>query len=556
MKPALDSAVIRDHVIHVPATPWTPLTFEQALDQAVARWPAAEALVIEGSRIDWTGLRAQAQTVARGLRALGIGHGDHVAVCTGNRIEWVAFYFGAALIGAVTVPVNTRFKTDELRYCLTQADVRLLLVADRLLKVDFIAMLREIVSGIDHALPCAELPLLRHVVVLGDEVPEGTIDWSALVAAARDQPLPGGLAKPDDVVLIQYTSGSTSFPKGVQLSHDNMLHNADAIGQRIGLEPHDRYFSARPFFHVAGTTLSILTALTQGACLVSTATYDAGTSLDMIERERCTFLSGNDPMFQMMLSHPSFPGRKLALRGGWGSCTPQMMEQAEAKLGMKTICHAYGLSEASPNVCMSDWRDPPQKRWHSYALPLPGLSVRMVDPLTGLAVGPGATGEIQVKGWSLMKGYYGMPEQTASTFTADGWLKTGDLGTFDDEGRMHFIGRIKEVFRVGGENVAPAEVEDLLLRHPAIAQAQVVGVPDARLGEVGAAYVVLKAGEHLEPQALIEWTRARIAGFKVPRHARVVDGFEAIGMTGSVKVQKNRLREHALRDFGIVEPQK
>jgi fatty-acyl-CoA synthase len=259
-------------------------------------------------------------------------------------------------------------------------------------------------------------------------------------------------------------------------------------------------------------------------------------------------------MFQMMLSHPTYADRSLMLRGGWGSCTPQMMEQAEARLGMKSICHAYGLSEASPNVCMSDWRDPPQKRWHSYALPLPGLSVRMVDPASGALVAAGEQGEIQVRGWSIMKGYYGMPEETAKTFTGDGWLKTGDLGTWDADGRMHFIGRIKEVFRVGGENVAPAEVEDLLLRNPAVAQAQVVGVPDARLGEVGAAYVVLRPGAALEPQALIDWAKPLIAGFKVPRHVKVVDGFEAIGMTGSVKVQKNRLREHALRDFGLEPP--
>ncbi|MBY0440255.1 MAG: AMP-binding protein [Burkholderiales bacterium] len=542
-----------DNVVHVPeraSTPWVPVTFEQSLAAAALRWPDREALVIDGARWTFGRLQCEAQRVARALVAHGVAPGDHVGICTGNRVEWVSFFLGAALAGAVTVPVNTRFKADELRYCLAQADVTLLAVADRFLKVDFIAMLRGIEPAVDAALPGAALPRLRHVAVLGEDIPAGASGWDAFLAAGEALPVPSGRAAPGSVVLIQYTSGSTSFPKGVQLSHDNMLRNADAIADRIGLEAGDRYFSARPFFHVAGTTLSILAALSRGSCLVSTPVFDAGTSLDGIEAERCTFLSGNDPMFQMMLSHPSLPSRKLVLRGGWGSCTPQMMQAAEETLGMK-ICHAYGLSEASPNVCMSDWRDPPEKRWNSYALPLPGLSVRMVDAQTGRAVPAGATGEIQVKGWSLMQGYYGMPEQTAQTFTADGWLRTGDLGTFDAQGRMHFIGRIKEVFRVGGENVAPAEVEDLLLRHPAVAQAQVVGVPDARLGEVGAAYVVLREGADLSPAELIEWTRPRIANFKVPRHAKVVDGFEAIGMTASVKVQKNRLREHALRDFGL-----
>jgi fatty-acyl-CoA synthase len=549
----MDIATIADDGVYVAeagAARWTPATFEQALATTALRWPEREALVIEGARWTFARLQSEAQRVARALVAHGVQPGDPVGICTGNRVEWVAFFLGAALAGAVTVPVNTRFKADELRYCLFQADVTLLVVADRFLRVDFVSMLRGIEPAIDSGLPGAALPRLRHVAVLGEDVPCGAVSWEAFLAAGDGRPVPAGAASADDVVLIQYTSGSTSFPKGVQLSHHNMLRNADAIAQRIGLESDDRYFSARPFFHVAGTTLSILAALSRGACLVSTPVFDAGTSLDAIEAERCTFLSGNDPMFQMMLSHPSLPSRRLCLRGGWGACTPQMMQAAEETFGM-TICHAYGLSEASPNVCMSDRRDPPDRRWNGFALPLPGLSVRMIDPDTGALAAAGATGEIQLRGWSVMKGYYGMPEQTAQTFTADGWLRTGDLGTFDEQGRMHFISRIKEVFRVGGENVAPAEVEDLLLRHPAVAQAQVVGVPDARLGEVGAAYVVLRAGAAIEPAELIEWTRPRIAGFKVPRYARVVDGFEAIGMTASVKVQKNRLREHALRDFGL-----
>ena len=550
----MDRAIFSGNVVHVPvaaSTPWVPATFAQVLDAAVARGAEREALVVDGVRWSFGQLRQAAQRVARALVAHGVQPGDRVAVCTGNRVEWVAFFLGAGLAGAVTVPVNTRFKSEELRYCLAQSGAVLLAVADRFLKVDFIAMLREIEPALDRTLPGAQLPSLRHVAVFGSDVPAATVGWEAFLATGDALPLPARRATPDDVVLIQYTSGSTSFPKGVRLSHDAMLRNADAIARRIGLDAGDRYFSARPFFHVAGTTLSILAALCRGACLVSTPSFDAGTSLDALEAEQCTFLSGNDPMFQMMLSHPSLQSRRLSLRGGWGSCTPQMMQAAEEAFGMK-ICHAYGLSEAAPNVCMSDWRDPPEKRWNSFALPLAGLSVRMADPATGEALPAGATGEIQVRGWSLMKGYHGMPEQTAQTFTADGWLRTGDLGTFDADGRMHFIGRIKEVFRVGGENVAPAEVEDLLLRHPAVAQAQVVGVPDARLGEVGAAYVVLREGASLEPAALIEWTRTRIAGFKVPRYAKVVDGFEAIGMTASVKVQKNRLREHALRDFGLV----
>jgi fatty-acyl-CoA synthase len=315
----MDIATITDNVVQVSGAEgarWTPLTFERALATAALRWPQQEALVIEGTRWTFSRLQAEAQRVARALVACGVQPGDHVGICTGNRVEWVALFLGAALAGAVTVPVNTRFKADELRYCLSQADVTVLVLADRFLKVDFVAMLRAIEPAIDAVLPGSALPRLRQVAVLGADVPAGALAWEAWLAAGDGRALPAGCAGADDVVLIQYTSGSTSFPKGVQLSHDSMLRNADAIAGRIGLEAGDRYFSARPFFHVAGTTLSILAALSRGACLVSTPAFDAGTSLDAIEAERCTFLSGNDPMFQMMLSHPSLPSRRLALRGG------------------------------------------------------------------------------------------------------------------------------------------------------------------------------------------------------------------------------------------------
>jgi fatty-acyl-CoA synthase len=356
---------------------------------------------------------------------------------------------------------------------------------------------------------------------------------------------------PGDVLLMQFTSGTTSYPKGVMLTHDNMLRNAAYVAERFDLRQSDRYYSARPFYHVAGTTLSLLAALTVGACLVSSASFDPGEALRVMSRERCTHTSGNDTMFLMMLNHPDFASYPLELRGGWASAGPEASRKIIERMGMTGLCHAYGLSEASPNVCMSWHDDDVDKRINGWAHVLEGIDVSIADPESGKELPPGATGEILVRGWSVMQGYYKMPEQTAKAIDTDGWLHTGDFGVMDEDGRLRFASRIKDVFRVGGENVAPAEVEDVLHKHPAIKQAQVIGVPDARLIEVPAAYVILNEGERAAPEEIIEWSKARMANFRVPRYVKIVDTFENIGMTGSAKVQKNKLRAQALIDFQL-----
>jgi fatty-acyl-CoA synthase len=512
----------------------------------------AEALVIDGRRLTYAELQDRVSEVTLGLRALGIRRGDHVAVCMGNSLEWATFFYAAASIGAVTVPVNTRFKADELKYCLEQADVKLLFVADRFLKIDFVAMLREVCPGIDHSLPDPVLPRLANVIVLGSDVPRGALAYRDMLAlgATYDEP-DLDMVGSGDVLLMQYTSGTTSYPKGVMLTHDNMLRNAAYISARIGLAAGDRYYSARPFYHVAGTTLSLLAALTTGACLLSSSHFDPGVALQVLADERCVFTSGNDTMFLMILEHPDFGKRPLHIRGGWVSAGPEVSRRVVERMGMGGLCHAYGLSEASPNVSMSRHDDDLQKRIDGWGHVLDGVEVRIVDPASGQALGPGQSGEIQVRGWSVMKGYYKMPEQTAKAVDADGWLHTGDLGMMDADGRLRFLTRLKDVFRVGGENVAPAEVEDVLHQHPAIKQAQVIGVPDARLVEVPAAYVILKHGEQATPEDIMSWSKTRMANFRVPRYVRIVDSFEHIGMTGSAKVQKNKLRAQALIDFGL-----
>jgi len=533
---------------------WSAQVLADVLVRNAHLAPQREALVIDGKRLTYGALAEQVTEMAQGLRALGLRRGDHVAVCMGNCVEWVVFFYAAASIGAVTVPVNTRFKADELAYCLRQSDAKLLLVADRFLKIDYVAMLRAVIPGVDAQLPDPALPLLSTVVVVGSDVPRGALRLTDMLAlgATWDEPefdevLPG------DVLLMQFTSGTTSYPKGVMLTHDNMLRNAASVAERFNLRCGDRYYSARPFYHVAGTTLSLLASLAVGACLISSPTFDAGEALRIMADEQCTHTSGNDTMFLMMLDHPDFDPRKLAVRGGWASAGPEVSRQIVERMGVAGLCQAYGLSEASPNVCMSWYDDDLEKRIAGWGHVLDGLDVTISDPATGNDAPCGALGEIRVRGWSVMKAYYKMPEETARAIDADGWLHTGDYGMMDDEGRLRFVTRMKDVFRVGGENVAPAEVEDVLQRHPGIKQAQVVGVPDARLLEVPAAYIVLKEGASATPEDIIAWSRSRMANFRVPRYVRIVESFDSIGMTGSAKVQKNKVRAQALLDFGLSE---
>ncbi|MCH1994712.1 AMP-binding protein, partial [Achromobacter xylosoxidans] len=496
------------------------------------------------------------QRIARGLHAAGVRRGDHVGVLLGNGGTWVQVFYACAMLGAVTVPVNTRFKTDELAFCLRQADVKLLLTADSFLGIDFLGLLTQVEPALDSGLPGEALPLLRRVVVLGARCLAGAQPWQDFLRAGEtvdDIELDAALraVAPDDVLLIQYTSGTTSFPKGVMLTHANMLTNAWAAAQRIGVRPDDRYFSIRPYFHVAGTTLSILVSLMTGCCLLTLPKFDVAEALRMLDEERCTLTSGNDTIFLMLMGHPDFDRKRIHLRGGWAAAGPQVMGKIRDVMGVPGICNAYGQSEASPNITLSAHDDPFELRAMGWALPHPGMQVRVVDPGTGAPLPAGMQGEIQARGWSVMKGYYKMPEATAKALGADGWLSTGDLGEMDAAGRLRMVGRLKDMFRVGGENVAPAEVEETLHGHPAVRMAQVVGVPDARLGEVPAAFVLLKEGQDCTPDELTAWCKAHCANFKVPRYVEIVDSFEHIGMTGSSKVQKNKLRAHALALFGL-----
>lgn len=531
----------------------------EVLAQTVAAYSDNDAFIDNESRETWRTLSAKVDRTAAALWQRGVRKGDHVAVMLGNSVQWLQTFFACARIGAVTVPINTRFKKEELAFCLKQADVKAIVLAEQFLGIDFSALLGQVEPALTAGLPGEVLPKLTQALMFDTaSVPAGAIDFDRLIAGVTEEDInvcytQCGSVNPDDILLIQYTSGTTSFPKGVMLSHDNMLSDAYAVSLRMGITPEDRYFSIRPFFHVAGSTLSILVSLTTGCCLLTLPKFDVSLALAMLQREKCTLTSGNDTIFLMLMAHPDFDASTLHLRGGWAAAGPEVMQKIHDQMKVPNLCNAYGLSEASPNVVMSSWDDPLPLRTEGWALPHTGVQVRIMDTSTDEILPAGEAGEIQVKGWSVMRGYYNMPEVTARTFTEDGWLRTGDLGKMDEAGRLKMVGRLKDIFRVGGENVAPTEVEGFILMHEAIELAQVVGVPDERLGEVPAAFVILKQGHSCTPDELIAWCKPRIANFKVPRYVRVVDSFDQIGMTGSSKVQKNKLRAHAIAVLGLTE---
>lgn len=533
------------------------MTAAAALARTVAAYGAQEAYVGPGERITWNQMAEGARRTAAALIAAGIRKGDHVGLLIGNSGIWIQTFLGIASIGAVTVPVNTRFKASELQFCLKQADVRLLLFTDEFLGIDFCELVKCAEPAIEGTLPGVELPLLSRAVMIGKvKPPSGCQSYEDFIEAGREISISeinaySNEVRATDVLLIQYTSGTTSYPKGVMLSHANMLRDALAASDRMGVRSDDRYFSIRPFFHVAGSTLSILVCVNTGCCLLSLPKFDVAENLSILDRERCTLISGNDTIFLMLMGHPSFNADRLHLRGGWAAAGPEVMEQIHTRMRIPGLCNAYGQSEASPNVLLSSFDDPLELRINGFGLPHPGTEVRLADPDTDTPRKVGEPGEIQVRGWNVMKGYYNMPEATIKAFSKDGWLKTGDLGEMNGEGRIRMLSRLKDMYRVGGENVAPSEVEEVLHAHPAVRQAQVIGVPDLRLGEVTGAFVLLKEGQSASNQELIDWCKGRSANFKVPKYLEIVDTFENIGMTGSSKIQKNKLRAHAIELWNL-----
>jgi len=543
---------------------WPRLTYGAALDRLAAQAPDREVFVFHDVGTGWGAPRrpytarefaAEVNQLARGLLALGIAAGERVALWMANLPEAASAQFAIAKLGAVVVPINMRFKAGELEYVLRQSEAGTLIMMDRFLETDYVAMVRqvcpEVIRSVPGRLRSRRCPHLKRLIVLGHRSP-GMFAYQDVLSLGRsdlDRALREREAAvtPDDVVLIQYTSGSTAFPKGVMLSHDQTLRNAFIMAGRAGFETSDRVLSAMPMFHIGGSVCALLGAITRGYVLHTMTKFDAGETLRLIEEERITAYIGIETMFLMLRDHPDFRRRdRSSLKKGWAAGSPTLLRMIAEEIGIRFVCSVYGLSEASPNVCITDWRDSFEKRIGTNGRPHPGVEVEIRDPESGERCPPGQPGEIWVRGYNVMKGYYNMPEETARALDPEGWLHTGDRGLLTEDGYLIFLGRWKDVVRVGGENVSALEVENFLLTHPKVAAVAVIGVPDSRWGEVPAAFVKLTDGAHLTEEEVIAYCRENLASFKVPRYVRFVQEFP---VTGSGKIQKFLLREQLLAEL-------
>ncbi|HYB44023.1 MAG TPA: AMP-binding protein [Candidatus Methylomirabilis sp.] len=506
------------------------------------RQPACEFIVGGAVRWSYAEARARARRLAAGLHRLGVRRGDSVALLMNNRPEWLVVDFALALLGATLVPVSTWSRPRELEYVLGHCQASTLIAVDRFLGQDYLAVLAELGGP-----GSTRLPHLRRVVVLGDRQRSGPLTrldelWE-LGAAVADDEIDGWqrAVQPDDVAYILYTSGTTSTPKGVELRHRGLIQNMWNIGERQHLTPDDRMWMGISLFWSFGCANALLAVMTHGGAIVLQEHLDAGGALALIERERCSVYYGTPNIALALWEHPDRRRRDLSsLRTGAAIGAPPAMQMV-MDLGAREICNVYGLTECYGNCTVTDARDLAEVRLHTVGYPLPGMEIRIVDRETRRPLPAGEVGEILVRG-HLTPGYHRDPERSAAAFDADGFLVTGDLGAIGGDGRLRFRGRIKEMVKTGGINVAPLEVEEVLLGHPAVEQAYVIGLPDRRLEEILAAVVVLRDGHEADPEGLRAFCRKALAAFKVPLEFRLVPRGE-LPLTATGKVQKFRLVE-------------
>lgn len=514
------------------------------LDRTVAAYPDREALVdrVTGARWTYREFAAEVDAVALGLLAAGVGKGDRVGIWAPNRAEWTLVQYATARIGAILVTINPAYRAHELGYVLAQAGVRLLVAAREFKGSDYAAMIDEIRPE------CHDLE--RVVLLDGD-------DWTDLAAAGRDRDpdeLRAAQAElsADDPINIQYTSGTTGFPKGATLSHHNILNNGYFVGELCGYTEADRICLPVPFYHCFGMVMGNLAATSHGAAMViPAAAFDPRATLETVAAERCTSLYGVPTMFIAELADPSFAEHDLSsLRTGimaGSPCPVEVMKQVIERMGMAEVSICYGMTETSPVSTQTRRDDSLTQRTATVGRVGPHLEIKIVDPATGRTVPRGEPGELCTRGYSVMLGYWNEPEKTAEAIDSARWMHTGDLATMDDDGYVAITGRIKDMVIRGGENIYPREIEEFLYTHPDILDAQVIGVPDPKYGEELVAWIRLREGAAaLTAEALREFCAGRLAHYKIPRHVHLVDEFP---MTVTGKIRKIEMREISARLF-------
>ncbi|MBH5337633.1 AMP-binding protein [Streptomyces pactum] len=527
----------------------TPLlgdTIGADLDRAVARFGDREALVDlpTGRRWTYAEFDRAVREVALGLLARGVAQGDRVGIWAVNCAEWMLVQYATARLGAVMVNINPAYRVHELRYVLRQAGISVLVASTAHKTSDYRGMVAQV---------RADCPQLRDVVYIGDPSWDGLIADGAGVAPERLAEREAGLSC-DDPVNIQYTSGTTGFPKGATLSHHNILNNGYFVGETLGYTHQDRICVPVPFYHCFGMVMGNLAATSHGACIVIPApSFDPAATLAAVAGERCTSLYGVPTMFIAELELPDFDAYDLSsLRTGimaGSPCPVEVMKRVVDRMHMAGVSICYGMTETSPVSTQTRRDDDLERRTGTVGRVLPHIEVKVVDPATGITVPRGTSGELCTRGYSVMLGYWDQPERTAEVIDAARWMHTGDLAVMREDGYVQIVGRIKDMIIRGGENVYPREIEEFLHTHPKIADVQVVGVPDEKYGEEILACVILRdPAEPLTRDELARYCEGRLAYYKVPRHLRIMESFP---MTVSGKVRKVELREEGARVLGL-----
>ncbi|HEV3343102.1 MAG TPA: AMP-binding protein [Pirellulales bacterium] len=539
------------------------LTIGQVLDETVRRFGGHEALVFPqtGFRLTYRELAEKVDETARGLVALDLKRGDHVALWATNVPQWVILQLATARLGLVLVTINPAYRPFELRYALAQCDAKALFLVDRFKSSDYFAMLAEVCTELSASQPgclqAADFPNLRWVVAIKGDTPEGAISWDEMcrrgASGSADVAAWQAALSPGDAINIQYTSGTTGFPKAATLSHRNLLLNGYFVGQCQRFTAEDRVCVPVPFYHCFGCVLGTMCALVHGAAMIVPAeSFSPSATLEAIERERATAIYGVPTMFIAQLQDESFGRRNLtSLRTGIMSGSPcpiEVMKQVVDKMGIREITIAYGQTEASPVITQTRTDDPLELRVETVGRPLPGVEVKLVDPATRQTLEDNRQGEICTRGHLVMLGYYKNEAATAAAIDAEGWLHTGDLGVRQPNGCYRITGRIKEMVIRGGENIYPREIEEFLFTHPAVEQVAVFGVPDPRFVEELCAWVKLKAGASASEDELRQFCRARLAHYKIPRYIHLVSEFP---QTVTGKLQKFKMRELMMEHLGL-----
>ncbi len=527
-------------------------TLGQAFDATVARWPEREALVVrhQGLRYRWRELAEQVESTARGLMALGVAPGERVGIWAPNCAQWCILQIATAKIGAILVTINPAYRSAELEYVLRQSGCSWLVCADAFKSSDYHAMLQTLLPELaSHPLVSERLPELRGVISLATTPPAGFLPWAVLAERAGQIEVAALRAREcalhdDQAVNIQYTSGTTGAPKGATLSHHNILNNGYMVGRSLGLSEHDRLVIPVPLYHCFGMVMGNLGCIVHGSTMIyPNDAFDPEHTLRTVAEERATLLYGVPTMFIAMLDHPLRDRLDLSsLRSGimaGATCPIEVMRRVIEQMHMAQVQIAYGMTETSPVSLQTGPNDDLELRVTTVGRTQPQLETKLVDE-QGEIVARGGIGELCTRGYSVMLGYWNDPEATERAIDADGWMHTGDLAVMDEQGYVRIVGRNKDMIIRGGENIYPRELEEFLHTHPAVAEAQVVGIPCERFGEQIVAWIKLHPGHSVTVEALSDWCKARIAHFKVPRHIRFVDEFP---MTVTGKVQKFRMRE-------------